>query len=430
MNIRIKAFTLVTALLLLISSAVSAQDSTEIRFTCYQDGNECEVYADLLDRFMEENEGITVVVDQVEYQAILDTLPINVEVGEGPNIGRVTNFTQLSDFYLDMRPLMMDPAVLDDAYNPLVLAAFRADPMSDALNGFTDALTVTGPFVNATLFEQAGIEIPGEGTTWEEWGAVLAEVAEATGVEYGFAIDNRGHRFAGPAMSQGAVFFDEDGNFDLAGDEGFSSFAEILKGWLDSGLSPIETWSTGDSYTAANEYFVNVQTVMYFSGSWQIGNFASNIGDAFDWVVAPNPTGPGGSTGVAGGAALVAFDTGDEMENAATAAVMEFLAQPENVAEFAGRTLNIPSNTAAIELGVEFDSENALVIDALNQFAVEGTKLEDQAIGLTLHPFNFAYYGAGNTRLAQYFAGEIELADVTERIQADIDEAVANAENE
>lgn len=429
MNKNFKLVAIVAVLVLLFAQAVSAQD-VEIRFTCYQDGNECEVYSDLLDRFMADNEGISVVVDQVEYQAILDSLPINVEVGEGPNIARVTNFTQLSEFYLDMRPLMADPSVLDDNYNAGVLGAFRADPMSDALHGFTDALTVTGPFVNATLFEQAGIEIPAEGTTWEEWGVVLAEVAEATGVEYGFAIDNRGHRFAGPAMSSGATFFDEEGNFDLAGDEGFESFAEILKTWLDDGLSPRETWATGDAYTAANEYFVNVQTVMYFSGSWQIGNFSDTIGDAFDWVVVANPTGPGGSTGVAGGAAVVAFDTGDDAQNAATAAVMEFLAQPENVAEFSARTLNIPSNAAVVEMGVEFDSDNPQVVAALSQFAVEGGKLEDQAIALTLHPFNFAYYGAGNTRLAQYFAGEIDLSEVTTLIQSDIDDAVANAGDE
>jgi len=428
MNKLFKLLTLSLVVLMLISSSALAQDSIELRFTCYQDGTECEVYGDLLDRFMADNEGITIVIDQVEYQAILDSLPINVEVGEGPNIARVTNFPQLSDYYLDMRPLMMDPSVLDDAYNPLVLAAFRPGGEGDGLYGFTDALTVTGPFVNATLFEQAGIEIPGEGATWEEWGAVLTEVRDATGVEYGFAIDNRGHRFAGPAMSMGATFFDEEGNFDLAGDEGFSAFAEILKGWLDNGLSPIETWSTGDAYTAANEYFINVQTVMYFSGSWQIGGFANTIGDAFDWVVAPNPTGPGGSTGVAGGAAIVAFDSGDEAVNAATAAVMEYLAQPENVAEFAARTLNISSNSVAIEMGIEYDSDNPQVIAALNSFSNEVGKLQDQAVMLTLHPFNFAYYGAGNTRLQQYFAGEIELADVTERIQADIDEAVANAE--
>jgi len=118
------------------------------------------------------------------------------------------------------------------------------------------------------------------------------------------------------------------------------------------------------------------------------------------------------------------------LTNAAIASVMEYLAQPEVVAEFSGMTLNIPANAAAVELGVEFQSDNPQVVDALGVFALEATKLQYQALTLNLHPFAFAYYGSSNTRLSQYFAGEIELADVTERIQADIDEAVANAENE
>ena len=426
-----KRFVTLALLLLtlsLVGSLTLAQDAIEVRFTCYQDGTECEVYADLLSRFMEENEGITVVIDQVEYQAILDSLPVNVEVGEGPDIARITNFAQLADYYLDMRPYMDDPALLENNFSPIVLGAFRAEGNEDALHGFPDALTVTGPFVNATLFEQAEVEIPGEGATWEEWADALGQVQEATGVDYAFAIDNRGHRFAGPAMSMGANFFDEEGNFALAGDEGFTTFAEMLKGWLDSGLSPIETWATGDTYTAANEYFVNAQTVMYFSGSWQIGSFANTIGDGFDWVVVPNPTGPGGSTGVAGGAGIVAFDSGDEARNDAITAVIEYLIQPEVYAEFSGRTLNIPAHAAANEMGVTFESDNPQVVAALDAFAIEATKLQDQALTLNYHPFAFAYFGASNTRLAQYFAGEIELADVTERIQADIDEAVANAE--
>jgi len=41
--------------LALVAGAASAQ---EIRFMCYSDGNECEVYDDVLDRFEAENEGV------------------------------------------------------------------------------------------------------------------------------------------------------------------------------------------------------------------------------------------------------------------------------------------------------------------------------------------------------------------------------------
>ena len=408
-------------------TAAAQDDVTEVRFTCYQDGTECEVYEDLLDRFMEENPDISVVIDQVPYQDILDSLPTNVQVGEGPDIARITNFPELTEFYLDLRPLMEDPSLMEDNFNPAVLDAFRPEGDDDGLYGFPDALTVTAPFVNATLFEQAGVELLGEGATWEEWIDAMTEVAEATGIDYVFAIDNRGHRFAGPAMSMGATFFDEEGNFDLADDEGFATYAEMLKSWLDSGLSPRETWASGDALVDARTFFSNAQAVMYFSGSWQVGGFADTIGDAFDWVVVPNPTGPGGSTGVAGGAGIVAFDPNDEEKAQTIARVMEYLLQPEVYAEFSGRTLNIPAHAGAVEAGVEFQTDNEQVEAALNAFAQEAAKLQDQALLLNIHPFAFAYYGSSNTRLQQYFAGEITLEEMLQRLQEDIDDAVANA---
>lgn len=419
--------TLVALMLVPVIGTGAQGDPVEVRFTCYQDGKECEVYGDLLATFMEENPDISVVIDQVEYQNILDVLPLNVETGQGPDIARLTNFSDLSEYYLDLRPLMEDPSLFDN-FNAAVIDAFRPEGDDSGLYGYPDALTVTAPFVNASLFEQAGVELLGEGATWEEWIDALTQVSEATGTEYLFAIDNRGHRFAGPAMSEGATFFDDQGNFDLAGDEGFSTFAEMLKSWLDNGQSPADTWASGEALVDARSYFSNAQTVMYFSGSWQVGGFADTIGDAFDWVVVPNPTGPGGSTGVAGGAGIVAFDNGDEAKAQATARVIEYLLQPEVYAEFSGRTLNIPAHAGALEVGVTFDTDNPLVEAALNQFAQEATKLQDQALLLNIHPFAFAYYGSSNTRLQQYFAGEISLEEVTVLIQQDIDDAIANAE--
>ena len=45
---------------------------------------------------------------------------------------------------------------------------------------------------------------------------------------------------------------------------------------------------------------------------------------------------------------------------------------------------------------------------------------------MNLHPLAFAYYDASNTRLAQYFAGELTLDEAMARLQSDLDEAAAN----
>ncbi|MEO0607633.1 MAG: error-prone DNA polymerase, partial [Pseudomonadota bacterium] len=44
------------------------------------------------------------------------------------------------------------------------------------------------------LFEQAGVELPGEGATWDDWATASKAVAEATDTPFPMAIDRSGHR--------------------------------------------------------------------------------------------------------------------------------------------------------------------------------------------------------------------------------------------
>ena len=421
-----RLLTLLTVFMLLAAGA-AAQDSVELDFMCYENGSECSVFDDLLSRFSEDNPGITVAVNTVPYTTVRDQLRVQVEAGQAPDIARITDFAGMAGFYLDLRPLLSDPSLMEDNFPAAILDAFRADDDMDGLYGFPDAATVTAPFVNATLFEQADMDMPSDAMdepTWEDWLTALGEVADATGVQYAMAIDNKGHRFAGPAMSMGADFFDEDGNFDLADDEGFRAFAMILKDLIDAGKSPAETWLGTSQYTGAQDYFINVEAVMYFSGSWQIGRFGADIGDAFDWVVVPNPYGPGGSTGVAGGAALAGYAATEHPE--AVAMVMEYLMQPEVYAEFSSRTMSIPGHNTVAAMGVDYPDASDAVAAALNGFASEVPKLQNQAVALNPHPLAFAYYDASNTRLAQYFADEISLDEAMMRLQEQLDEAAAN----
>ena len=108
--------------------------------------------------------------------------------------------------------------------------------------------------------------------------------------------------------------------------------------------------------------------------------------------------------------------------------VAHYLLQPEIGAEFAGRTLQIPANKAVIDHGVAFETDNEAVANALTQFAIEATKVQAPGVRMNLHPLAFAYYDSSNTRLAQYFAGELTLDEAMARLQEDLDEALANLE--
>jgi alpha-1,4-digalacturonate transport system substrate-binding protein len=248
------------------------------------------VLRDLLDRFEAENPDITVVIDTVPYSSgILEALPLQLASGQGPDMARVTDLGGLSEYFLDLRPHVTDPAYWEANFGPFM--DWMRPEGSDAIPGLMTQLTVTGPFVNKTLFDQAGVPLPEGDTTWEEWAELSREVAEATGT-FPMVMDRSGHRLAGPAISEGAQFFNAEG-YPALDDEGFRRMMQLMVDWHADGTMLPDVWvGSGGEYAAGNEQFVNAQVVFYMSGSWQVGQFAETIGDAFDWVAVPNPCGP------------------------------------------------------------------------------------------------------------------------------------------
>ncbi|MCI0709001.1 MAG: extracellular solute-binding protein [Chloroflexi bacterium] len=411
--------------------ATEAQDGVELRMLWYNDGNEGDVMQDLLDRFEEET-GISVELDTVAFADLHNILQAQVEAGggEAPDLARVADTARFREFYLDIRDLVADPAYWDENFPEAVLDSFRLDTESDSLHGYPTQFTVTGPFINRTLFEQAGVDVPSdmmEEPTWEDWTTAAAEVAEITGLPYAVAIDRSGHRFWGPSLTMGAEYFDEEGNI-VVESEGFRTAAELLVRWHEEGLTPVEVWvGSGDQYASARDEFVTGNLVFYMSGSWQIQAFATDIGDSFDWAAVPNPSGPGGSTGIPGGAVLAGMNTTEHPEEVAM--LLDWLASEEILREFTARTLFIPGHIGIANSGVEYDTEDETVLDALNTFLAEVPKLSDQAYALQYSPLGFALNTAIRDRLTQVIVGELTLDEAIMRIQEAVDEAAAEMEN-
>lgn len=410
-------------------AAPAAEGVTELRITWYDDGNEGAVLRELLDRFEADNPDIKVVIDTVPYNTgILETLPLQLEAGEGPDMARVTQLGVMSKFYMDLRPYLSDPAYWEENFGPF-LEWMQAEPGGTMIPGFMTQLTVTGPFINRTLFDQAGVAVPSDTSdqvTWEEWAAATKQVADATGT-FAMAMDRTGHRLAGPAVSQGATYFNADGYPALVGDEGFKKMAELMIQWHEDGTMLPEIWiGSAGSYAAANEPFINGQLALYMSGSWQVGQFANLIGDAFDWEAVPNPCGPAACTGIPGGAALVALTTSQHPEEVAR--VMEYLTQEDVMAEFYARTLFIPGHLGLAAKGVDFQTDLPQAKKSLEVFAAEVGKLEPLAYKLQGYKYNTILFNANRDRLGQVLAGELTLDDAIARMQEDIDTGIAAAQ--
>jgi alpha-1,4-digalacturonate transport system substrate-binding protein len=388
----------------------------------YDDGNEGEVMRGLLDRFEAENPNITVVMDTVAYKDLHNILQAQVEAGSPPDMGRVTDVSRFRGQYLDMRPYMSDANGWAANWPEAVLGSMRAEGDTAGLHGFPTQFTITGPYINRTLFEQAGVAVPSDSSdevTWDEWVEAAEQVAEATGTPYAVAIDRTGHRFWGPSLSQCATYLNDDGTFTVD-TPGFRDTAQMIIDWHSEGITPLEVWAGGGGgYAAANEFFVNAQLVLYMSGSWQVGQFANLIGDTFDWEVIPNPCGDCGCTGIPGGAVLTAFAGTEHPEEVAK--VMEFLSQEDILGEFSAESLFIPGHLGLAEKGIEYPSNN----EPLNMFLSQIPKLMPEAYALQYHPLTFVLNTEIRDRLSQVIVGEITLDEAIEKIQEKMDEAVS-----
>lgn len=396
---------------------------TTLRMTWYSDGNEGEVMRDLLNRFEASNPGIKVVLDTVPFKAVNENLPVQLAAGQGPDMARIVDFGGLAKYALDLRPHLGNAAYWEQNFGPF-LEWMREPGNKTAIPGYMTQLTVTGPLVNKTLFEQAGVAIPGPKATWEDWAKAAKAVADKVKAPYPVAFDRSGHRFYGLAVSQGAKMIGPDG-VPAPVDDGFKRAARLIFDWHKSGVMSKELWGSvsGTAYRGANEEFKNAQVPFYLSGSWQIAQFDKTVGKAFDWIAAPTPCGPANCSGMPGGAGVIGIKA--TKHPAEVAKVMNYLASEPVLAEFYARTLFVPGHIGIAKKGVAYKGASPQAAAALKVFGDSVAALDPAAYRIQGNAYSRIVFNAAISRLGQAIAGEISLEDAYKRIDADVAQQVA-----
>lgn len=415
------SFAATAAALAISAGAASAQ---EITYMCSSDGLECSTAREIFDRFEAENPGVTVKIDEVPYKAILESLPVQLAAGTGPDMAKVTDLGGLNKFYLDLSPYV-DTAYWEENFGG-TLDWYRSSADDKGLYGLHSQLTITGAYINKTLFDQAGVAVPGADATWDDWAAASRMVAEKTGTDFPMAMDRSGHRIAGPAISYGAKLFDDSGEAILV-DDAFTAYVQKFVDWHEDGTMARDVWAGqgGSSYQDAAQEFINGQLVYYYSGSWQVGRMDRDVGDLFDWVVVGSPCGAGGCTGMPGGAGIVGFSDTEHPELVAKA--IDYLAQEENYAEMTAKTKNIPAHAAVAAAGVDYAGATEVAAAALNAWGAQVGKLEGPAFMYQGYKNNRAMFNITVQRVTQAIVGELSVEDAMMRAKEDLAKALAEA---
>jgi alpha-1,4-digalacturonate transport system substrate-binding protein len=292
-------------------------------------------YTDLAKEF-EAKEGIKVEIVNVPYDGYQDKLSQAAQANALPDTASVPSLDPL--WINQVQDLA---SIANNEANKINKSLITAD--GDKVLSIPSDITAAGLYINKSLFDKAGVTYPSDPSqtwTWTDFLAAATKVREATNAKYDLVYDNSAARIRGWIYTHGGKGFQlgADGRFaapDAATVQAISEFGKIN----DDKVMPKSVWTSGQD---PNALFKSGQVVAYYSGVWQVADFADSITD-FEWASVPSPAQPTHATDINLGGKMVAFKNGDKAD--AAKKWLDFIFQPANYTKLAQTNGYLPIET-------------------------------------------------------------------------------------
>ena len=291
-------FKVMKSILLLTVLASFALAQTEIEFATWGTTEDIAIYEELIADFEAEHPDIDIVLNHIpsagDYEQNLATL---IAAGAAPDVFFINNIS-MPGFAAQgaFMPLeeFADEEFLSDFF-PGHLDAFRYEGELMALPRDISNLVL---FYNQDLFEEAGVEPPSQGWTWEDFLAAAQELTQDTDGDgqvdqFGFGYSTY-YLFWQPWIwSNGGQFFaDDHSEFTLdegAGLEGLQYYVDLR---CEENVAPTTEQAAERS---AASMFAEGDAAMIVDGRWRVAPLNNDPAVDFQWDVALFPEGEAGS---------------------------------------------------------------------------------------------------------------------------------------
>ena len=276
------------------NAAPDAGDGTVIDLTLFGDPTETKGYNQLITAFNREHPEISVNLTPVAKQDDLLARLTTAFAGGNPPDTFLVNYRSYGQFadqgalepvqsYLDA-----SDEIAEDEFAPTALDAFRFD--GEELTCMPQNVSSLEVYFNADLFNEAGVDFPRAGWTWDDF--LAAAKALTKGDQYGVGTEPSLIRLAPFVWSAGGEMVDDPAApTTLALDEPKARKALdfFLDLQLEHGVAPPEREELS---TDAESRFLQGRLGMYLDSRKAVPGLRE-ITD-FEWDVAPLPVAPGG----------------------------------------------------------------------------------------------------------------------------------------
>jgi alpha-1,4-digalacturonate transport system substrate-binding protein len=304
-------------------SDTPADPGKPLQFVLSGDANQGGGYATMAKKY-EQATGTKIEVVDVPYDD-LNTKVRNAALAKDlPALGRMPAIDPTwLDSTVDLK------AVAEKNKVNTALAAVDADGKVVSL---PSDLTAVGLYLNKNLFDQAGVKYPtavADIWTWDEFVAAVKQVQAKTDAKYGMVMDRSSHRLSSFLYEFGSEGFNPDAQGQYQTNDQTKVALEYFKKLNDDKFMPRSVWLSEADPSAL---FKSGKVAAYYSGSWQIADFAKNIKD-FEPVSVYLPQEKVRAANYGTAANMVVFD-GTGQEKQATD-FLSWLYAPENYAELA-----------------------------------------------------------------------------------------------
>ncbi|MGI5131269.1 ABC transporter substrate-binding protein [Pseudonocardia sp. CA-107938] len=289
-----------------------------LQFFLSGDANQGGGIAAMTAQYQKET-GVRIEIVDVANADLPTKLKNAAQAGDLPAMARAGSIDPIwRDRTVDLRKILDGSRIREE------LAA--VDKNGKVLSLPTD-ITAVGLFVNKTLFTKAGVALPTSANdiwTWDDMVARIKQVQAKTGTTYGMVMDRSSHRLKAFLYEFGSTSFQADANGKFQTNANTKTALEYFAGLNDDKFMPRSVWL---SKADPNALFKSGDVVAYYSGSWQIADFAKNITN-FEWASVRLPRQDVRATNYGNAASSVIFQ-GTGQEDAAFA-FLEWMYRPDN----------------------------------------------------------------------------------------------------